>query len=61
MAVSDATFAAVYAILPVTAKRDIGFTTLLVVLFLWADTSLPFGLVRGLPAVGFAPCYGVFP
>ena len=45
----------------VTAKRDIGFTAVLVVLLSWVDTSLPFGLVRGLPAVGFAPCYGVFP
>ena len=49
------------AIRAVTAKRDIGFTALLVVLLSWADTSLPFGWVRGLPAVGFAPCYGVFP
>ena len=46
------------AIRAATAKRD---AALLVVLLSWADTSLPFGLVRGLPAVGFAPCYGVFP
>eukprot|EP00438_Fugacium_kawagutii_P021872 Skav233041 [mRNA] locus=scaffold909:1185193:1185945:- [translate_table: standard] len=27
----------------------------------WSDTGLPFGLVRGLPAVGYAPPYGIFP
>ena len=45
----------------VTARRDFGFTALLIVLQSWVDTSYPFGLVRGLPAVGFAPHYGVFP
>ena len=42
-------------------RRDLGFTALLIILQSWADTSYPFGLVRGLPAVGFAPHYGVFP
>ena len=27
----------------------------------WADTSLSYGLIRGLPAVGYAPAYGIFP
>ncbi|CAE7538614.1 unnamed protein product [Symbiodinium sp. CCMP2592] len=45
----------------VTAARDIGLVALLVVLFSWPDTALPFALVVGMPAVGFAPCYGVFP
>ena len=45
----------------VTAARDIGLITLLVVLFAWPDTALPFALIAGMPAVGFAPCYGVFP
>ncbi|CAE7812806.1 unnamed protein product [Symbiodinium sp. CCMP2592] len=45
----------------VTAARDIGLVALLVVLFSWPDTALPFALVAGMPAVGFAPCYGVFP
>ena len=27
----------------------------------WADTSFPYGLIRGLPAVGYAPPYGIFP
>ena len=45
----------------VTAARDIGLIALLVVLFAWPDTALPFALIAGMPAVGFAPCYGVFP
>ena len=45
----------------VTAARDIGLIALLVVLFSWPDTALPFALIAGMPAVGFAPCYGVFP
>ena len=49
------------AIGAVTAKRDIGFTALLVVLLSWADTSLPFGLVRGLPALGFCSVLRSFP
>ena len=31
------------------------------VLTSWADTSFPFGLICGLPAVGYAPPYGIFP
>ena len=45
----------------VTAARDLGFTSLLVILCSWPDASYPFGLIRGLPAVGYAPCYGIFP
>eukprot|EP00435_Cladocopium_sp_Y103_P048528 s781_g14.t1 len=45
----------------VTQQRDIGLLALLLVLTSWADTSLPFGLVKGLPAVGYAPPYGIFP
>ena len=45
----------------VTAARDIGLIALLVVLFSWPDIALPFALIAGMPAVGFAPCYGVFP
>ena len=45
----------------VTAARDIGLIALLVVLFAWPDAALPFALIAGMPAVGFAPCYGVFP
>ena len=44
-----------------TAARDIGLIALLVVLFAWPDAALPFSLIAGMPAVGFAPCYGVFP
>ncbi|CAE7363164.1 unnamed protein product, partial [Symbiodinium sp. CCMP2592] len=35
----------------VTAARDIGLVALLVVLFSWPDTALPFALVAGMPAV----------
>ena len=27
----------------------------------WSDTGYPFGLIKGLPALGFAPHYGIFP
>jgi hypothetical protein len=27
----------------------------------WADTGFPYELVQGLPAVGYAPPYGIFP
>ena len=45
----------------VTRQRDIGFIALLMILTSWADTSFPYGLIRGLPAVGYAPAYGIFP
>ena len=49
------------AIQQVTRHRDVGFIALLMLLTSWADTSFPYGLIRGLPAVGYAPPYGVFP
>ena len=49
------------AVRQVTRQRDIGFIALLMILTSWADTSFPYGLVRGLPAVGYAPLYGIFP
>lgn len=45
----------------VTQERDLGLTALLILLISWTDTGYPFGLIQGLPAVGFAPAYGVFP
>lgn len=45
----------------VTAQRDIGLIGLLMTLMSWPDVTYPHGLVVGLPAVGFAPCYGIFP
>lgn len=45
----------------VTVQRDLGLVSLLVVITSWADTGYPFGLIQGLPAVGFAPHYGIFP
>ena len=45
----------------VTSQRDLGLTSLLIILVSWSDTGYPFGLIRGLPAVGFAPHYGIFP
>lgn len=45
----------------VTRERDLGLTSLMIVLMSWADTGYPFGLITGLPAVGYAPAYGVFP
>ncbi|CAE7248146.1 unnamed protein product, partial [Symbiodinium sp. CCMP2456] len=44
-----------------TRYRDLGLTALLIILISWGDVTYPFGLVQGLPAVGFAPSYGVFP
>ena len=38
----------------VTAQRDVGFTALLIILSSWPDVSYPYGLVCGLPAVGYA-------
>ena len=43
------------------AARDIGLIALLAVLFAWPDAALPFSMIAGMPAVGFAPCYGVSP
>ena len=44
-----------------TASRDLGFVALLILLTSWPDITYPFGLIDGLPAVGYAPCYGIFP
>lgn len=49
------------AIRRVTANRDLGLTSLLIMLLPWADTSYPYGLVRGMPAVSTAPPHGIFP
>ena len=49
------------AIQQVTKQRDIGFIAVLVILTSWADTGFPCGLVKGLPAAGYAPPYGIFP
>eukprot|EP00434_Breviolum_minutum_P039089 symbB.v1.2.034695.t1/scaffold4526.1/size39880/1 len=45
----------------VTASRDVGLVALLMVVLQWPDVTYPHGLILGLPAVGFAPCYGIFP
>ena len=45
----------------VTAMRDVGLVGLLTVLMSWPDVTYPYGLITGLPAVGYAPNYGVFP
>ncbi|CAE7736553.1 unnamed protein product [Symbiodinium microadriaticum] len=44
-----------------THQRDLGLTALLIILTSWGDVTYVHGLVKGLPAVGFAPPYGVFP
>ena len=44
-----------------THQRDLGLTALLIILTSWGDVIYAHGLVKGLPAVGFAPPYGVFP
>ena len=44
----------------VTSKRDLGLLGLFVVL-MWGDFALPHGFIKGLPAVGYAPHYRVFP
>ena len=49
------------AVANVTHQRDIGLIALMMVLTSWADTGFPYGLVTGLPAVGFAPLYSIFP
>ena len=45
----------------VTEQRDVGLVAPLIVLTPWPDLTYPFGLIGGLPAVGYAPNYGVFP
>ena len=42
-------------------QRDIGFTAILLLVANWGDVTLPAGLCMGLPAVGYAPPYGIFP
>ena len=49
------------AIQQVTQGRDLALLTLLIILTSWGDTSYPMGLISGLPAVGFAPHYNIFP
>ena len=44
-----------------THQRDLRPTALLIILTSWGDVTYAHGLVKGLPAVGFAPPYGVFP
>ena len=44
-----------------TSTRDIGLMSLLLLISSWGDVTYPLGLVQGLPAVGFAPCYNIFP
>ncbi|CAE7241467.1 FCPB [Symbiodinium natans] len=45
----------------VTARRDVGFLALLLLLVSWGDVSLPQAFIEGMSAVGTAPYYGVFP
>ena len=49
------------AIRTATQQRDLGLLGLLVVLLSWGDVAMPLGFVQGLPAVGLAPNYGIFP
>ena len=42
------------AISKATAQRDVGFTALLVLLVNWSNTLQPYGLIAGLPAVGYS-------
>jgi hypothetical protein len=42
-------------------EADIGLTAVLLLLANWGDVTLPAGLCLGLPAVGYAPPYGIFP
>lgn len=49
------------AIKQVTQGRDFALLTLLILLTSWGDSSYPMGLITGLPAVGFAPHYNIFP
>ena len=36
-----------------TAKRDLGFLSLLVILTSWSDVSLPMAFIQGMPVVGY--------
>ncbi len=45
----------------VTQGRDFALLSILILVMSWGDTSYPMGLITGLPAVGFAPHYNVFP
>ena len=49
------------AIRAATSKRDLGLLGLLVILMSWGDVAMPCGFIEGLPAVGLAPPYGIFP
>ena len=49
------------AIRTATVQRDMGFTAIFLLLANWGDVTLPAGLCMGLPAVGYAPPYGIFP
>ena len=49
------------AIKAVTKGRNVGLLSLLLLITSWGDTGYPFGLVKGLPAVGFGPSYNIFP
>ena len=49
------------AIMRVTSSRNVGVPGLLMILLSWGDFSYPHSLIKGLPAVGLAPNYGVFP
>ena len=49
------------AIRTATQQRDLALLALLVVLLSWGDVAMPLGFVQGLPAVGLAPPYGIFP
>ena len=45
----------------VTLQRDVGLVSLFITFMSWPDITYPHGPIMGLPAVGFAPNYGVFP
>ena len=45
----------------VTKQRDVSFLALLMILTSWADTGFPYRLAQELPAVGYAPPYGISP
>ena len=49
------------AIRTAAQQRDLGLLGLLVVLLSWGDVTMPLRFAQGLPAVGLAPPYGIFP